>query len=145
MNTLSGLIKNTSLEELVLETAAYTASRCYDQKTVKKYSAMMPQSLLGLESAWSLTSFFYSKNRLLPLVQMMWYAMAEARSKEVDIKALIGTPPPFDVLNFETFQKFYLERNFEKAFPLLVFLMRNTEGGEKKNFFFFFFSFFFLY
>ena len=130
MNTLSGLIKNTSLEELVLETAAYTASRCYDQKTVKKYSAMMPQSLLGLESAWSLTSFFYSKNRLLPLVQMMWYAMAEARSKEVDIKALIGTPPPFDVLNFETFQKFYLERNFEKAFPLLVFLMRNTEGRK---------------
>src|SRR3989338_5002163 len=126
MNAISWLIKNTSLEDIVLETAAYTACRCYE----KKYSAFMPQSLLGLESAWSLTSFFYSKNRLLPVVQMMWYAMAEARSGQVDIKALIGTPPTFDVLNFETFKKFYLERNFETAFPLLVFLMRNPEGRK---------------
>ena len=126
MNAISGLITNTSLEDIVLETAAYTACRCYE----KKYSAFMPQSLLGLESAWSLTSFFYSKNRLLPVVQMMWYAMAEARSGQVDIKALIGTPPTFDVLNFETFKKFYLERNFEKAFPLFVFLMRNPEGRK---------------
>ena len=129
MNTMSSLIKDTSLEDIVLETAVYTASRCTD----KKYSGhhqMLPHSLLGLEGAWSLTSFFYSKNRLLPLVQMMWYAMAEARSQEVDIKALIGTPPTFDVLNFETFKKFYLERNFETAFPLLVFLMRNPEGRK---------------
>ncbi|MBI3016635.1 MAG: hypothetical protein HYY62_01335 [Deltaproteobacteria bacterium] len=129
MNGLSQLIKDTSLEELVLETAAYTACRCCD----KKYSGhpqMLPHSLLGFEGAWSLTSFFYSKNRLLPLVQMMWYAMAEARSQEVDIKALIGTPPTFDILNFETFKKFYLERNFEKAFPLFVFLMRNPEGRK---------------
>ncbi len=130
MNAISQLIKKTPLDTLVLETAAYTASRCYDQETIKKYSAVLPQSLLGLEGAWSLTSFFYSKNRLLPLVQMMWYAMAEARSQEVDIKALIGTPPTFDVLNFETFQKFYGERNFEKAFPLFVFLMRNPEGRK---------------
>ena len=127
MNTLSSLIKNTSLEDIVLETAAVTASRCYE----KKYVAMFPHSLLGLEGAWSLTSFFYSKNRLLPLAQMMWYAMVEARSEEVDIQTLLGTPPTFDILNLETFKKFYLERNFEKAFPLLVFLMRSPQGRKE--------------
>ena len=47
MNTLSQLIKDNSLEEIVLEMAAYTATRCTD----KKYSGhpqMLPHSLLGL-------------------------------------------------------------------------------------------------
>ncbi len=112
-NAISTIKKNHSLKELVIETAM--------QASVRGGS----HSLVGLYEAWQLQPFFFSRNRLLPLVQMIWFCMAESKEEPVDIQALVGTPPETKDLTLDQFQKMFHEKKFKESYRLLVFLLRN--------------------
>lgn len=118
---LSRMTKVHSLKDIVFEGSQLIASRCEDNTSIQI------RSLLGLESAWGLTSFFYTKNKLLPLVQMLWYGISEAKSKEMDIKEFLGIPPAASELNIENFKRSFINKDFQKTYQLMIFLMRDPK------------------
>ncbi|HBQ20987.1 MAG: hypothetical protein A2Z91_09035 [Deltaproteobacteria bacterium GWA2_38_16] len=119
MTLLSQWVKKYSLKEIVETVALSSASR----KT----------SIMGLETAWLLSQFFHSQNRLLPIAQMMWINLCEAaRSSEIDnIKEQFGTPPRASELNMDVFKKAYRERDFQKTFRWFVFLAREEKHRKE--------------
>ncbi|MEK7790692.1 MAG: hypothetical protein AAB309_03600 [Deltaproteobacteria bacterium] len=125
MTGLTKLVDHYSLKDIVLESLSIISARC----SQKQYGEMLPHALMGLEAAWQIGEFFHSKNRVLPIAQMLWYAVNEARQPAVDFKKGIGTPPARDDLHFESFKKIYENESrhhqLKETFRYFVFLIRD--------------------
>lgn len=121
------LIDGYSLKDIVLESLSVVSERCFQ----KQYGEMVPHALMGLEAAWQIGEFFHSKNRVLPIAEMLWYAVNEARQPAIDFKKVIGTPPPRDELNFESFKKVYENESrnhqMKETFRYFVFLVDSED------------------
>lgn len=125
---MTGFVKLSdgySLKDIVLESLSVVSERC----SQKQYGEMVPHALMGLEAAWQIGEFFHSKNRVLPIAEMLWYAVNEARQPAIDFKKVIGTPPNRSELNFESFKKVYENESrhhqMKEAFRYFVFLIRD--------------------
>lgn len=125
------LINHHPLKEVVLESLSVISGKCYQQK----YGEFIPHALMGFQAAWGLGEFFHSRNRVLPIAEMLWYAVNEARSPSVDFRKAIGVPPRANELHFESFQKIVEgeceTRQMKEAFRYFVFLSRDPEIRKK--------------
>ena len=134
MTETSRLIDAYPFRDLVLEAAAHAAV----QGCQRDYQGYLHHCVMGLEAAWQIGEFMPSnRNRLLPFVQMLWYAVGEARAPEIDIKKWIGTPPAEEKLSMEAFVEAVEQRHFEQAYRQLVFLLR-LPGMRNRIFLFLF-------
>jgi hypothetical protein len=136
MTRLIKLIDHYPLKDIVLESLSVISERC----SKKQYGEMIPHALMGLEAAWQIGEFFHSKNRILPIAQMLWYAVNEARQPADDFKKVIGVPPLQSELNFESFKKVYENESrhhqMKETFRYFVFLiMKNRDPLIRKKIF----------
>lgn len=127
ISSFSKLNRTFSPREITLAFAKEVAHR----STQKKYDVGFRHAMMGLETAWQLSSFYRTKSRWLPIGQMGWYGLCEASQDPVDFKKVLGPPPLSEELNFETLKKVYATQDFQKIFPLVVFLMRNPKDRKK--------------